>query len=88
MRDWPIPSSVAHLCCFLGTASYYRRFITGFVTIAAPLNDLTGKSAKFIRTEECQAAFEKLREALCNGEHKRVRSMVLIPKRTPNQLSV
>ena len=42
IRDWPVPECVTELRSFLGTASYYRKFIAQFATIAAPLHELTG----------------------------------------------
>ena len=47
VREWPAPSDVAKLCSFLGLASYYRRFIKGFATIASPLHQLTQKGQDF-----------------------------------------
>ncbi|XP_041461804.1 uncharacterized protein K02A2.6-like [Lytechinus variegatus] len=46
IRDWPTPSSPEELRSFLGLASYYRRFITGFAQIASPLHALVGKTQK------------------------------------------
>ncbi|CAF1243658.1 unnamed protein product [Adineta steineri] len=45
-------------------AQFYRRFIKGFATIAAPLNVFKTKDAKFVWTEECQAAFDLLKQKL------------------------
>ena len=51
---------------FLGLASYYRRFIPGFATLAAPLHGLTKKDAIFPLdwTPECQKGFDLLKVAL------------------------
>ena len=54
IQNWPTPSSVTEVRSFLGLCSYYRRFIRGFSTIAAPLNKLLEKSTKFEWTENCQ----------------------------------
>ena len=48
IRDWPIPRNVRDVCSFLGIASYYRKFITGFSTIAAAMTNLTRKGVKFV----------------------------------------
>src|SRR5260221_5084056 len=39
--NWPIPSTQTEVRMFLGLASYYRRFVPGFATTAAPLHNLT-----------------------------------------------
>ncbi len=66
VRDWPIPTCTTELRSFLGTAGYYRRFIAGFSSIAAPLHALTGDQ-QYIWTQDCQQAFEQLKEALCQA---------------------
>ncbi|KAJ8397464.1 hypothetical protein AAFF_G00437400 [Aldrovandia affinis] len=42
---------------FLGLASYYRRFITGFANIARPLHQLTKKGQRFMWSPASQDAF-------------------------------
>ena len=52
----------------MGLASYYRRFLPNFASIAAPLNHLTKKDTKFTThewTEECEKAFQLFKTALC-----------------------
>jgi hypothetical protein len=51
---------------FLGLCSYYRKFIFHFANIARPLHKLTEKNQSFVWTEECQMAFENLKQALTN----------------------
>ena len=40
LKEWPVPTSVKELRSFLGFASYNRRFVPVFASIAKPLNDL------------------------------------------------
>ncbi len=53
---WPTPRLVKDVRSFLGTASYYRRFIENFARIAAPLNNLLKKDpkTKLIWTEDAR----------------------------------
>ena len=60
VASWPIPQSVKDVQKFLGLASYYRRFVRDFATIAKPLRLLTEKTAAFEWTHECQEAFAEL----------------------------
>ena len=66
IREWPIPENATDVRSFLGTVSYYRRFVRDFASIAAPLHRLTEKGAPFVWTPEQQNAFESLKTALSN----------------------
>ena len=67
VQSWPEPNSVKEVRSFLGTCSYYRKYIPQFADIAAPLTNLTRKSAKFVWTLACQEAFDKLKETLTSA---------------------
>lgn len=43
INDWPMPKTVRDIQCFLGLASFYRRFIKHFSTIVAPLTNCLKK---------------------------------------------
>ncbi|CAI5684478.1 unnamed protein product [Oreochromis niloticus] len=64
VKDWPIPGNTAELRSFLGLASYYRRFVKDFATIASPLHWLTQKGREFHWSEDCAVAFDRPRSAL------------------------
>ena len=64
VREFPIPTDVTKVRQFVGLASYHRRFVPGFARIATPLHALTKKEVAFHWTEECQAAFDRLKELL------------------------
>lgn len=64
VRDWPTPTDQRQLKSFLGLASYYRRFVRGFSSVAAPLNRLLPKDKAFTWTGECEEAFNTLKCAL------------------------
>ena len=64
VRDWPTPTDQRQLKSFLGLASYYRRFVRGFSSVAAPLNRLLPKDKAFTWTVECEEAFNTLKRAL------------------------
>ena len=64
VQAWPIPKTLQAVRQFLGCCSYYRRFMQKFAQIAKPLHKLTEQNAKFKWTNECQKAFEQLRNCL------------------------
>ncbi|XP_039453944.1 LOW QUALITY PROTEIN: uncharacterized protein LOC120432803 [Oreochromis aureus] len=63
VKDWPIPGNPAELRSFLGLASYYRRFVKDFATIASPCTS-SHKGREFRWSEDCAVAFDRLRSAL------------------------
>ncbi len=62
--QWKQPTNVTEVKQFLGTCTYYRRFIRGFSRIAKPLFDITKKDSTLIWTETCQTAFDTLKHEL------------------------
>ena len=69
IENFKTPQNIKQLRSFLGLASYYRKFIKSFATIASPLYALlqhkpdTGKPV-FEWTDKCQQAFHTLKKAL------------------------
>ena len=58
------PTNVKQVRSALGMMGYYRKFILGYAKIAQPLNDLLKKEAKFEWTDQCESAFNNLKERL------------------------
>ena len=69
IKSFAIPQTKRQVRSFLGLAGYYRKFIPDFSVIAAPISDLTKKSApsRVIWTAECDSAFGRLKELLCSS---------------------
>lgn len=68
--NYVTPSNRKELKRFLGTATWYRRFVPNFSTIAGPLNKLTStknNSPAFQWTDEADVAFKKLKECLVSA---------------------
>jgi transposase InsO family protein len=60
----PAPKNSKEVRQFVGTASWYRRFIPDFSTRLYPLTKMLKKGKRFIWTEEAQKAFEDIRSCL------------------------
>ena len=60
ITKFTIPTSWKELARFLGMAGYYRNFCLNFSEIAAPLTNLLSKKVKFVWTNDCQMAFDKV----------------------------
>ncbi|GKB38823.1 reverse transcriptase domain-containing protein [Tanacetum coccineum] len=60
----PPPTNIKSIRSFLGHAGFYRRFIKDFLKIARPLTKLLEKDTPFEFNDECQKAFELLKEKL------------------------
>ncbi|GJV14020.1 reverse transcriptase domain-containing protein [Tanacetum coccineum] len=60
----PPPTNIKGIRIFLGHAGFYRRFIKDLSKIARPLTKLLEKDTPFEFNDECQKAFELLKERL------------------------
>jgi hypothetical protein len=64
IKEWPTPENVSQVRSFHGLASFYRRFVKDFGTIAAPLNELTKKGVVFKWGEPQENAIQELKKRL------------------------
>ena len=64
IQGYEPPKDLTELRRFIGMVSYYRRFISGFSDIVAPLNRLTQKDVKFVWDEHCEGAFRELKRQM------------------------
>ncbi|KAL5556030.1 hypothetical protein UlMin_038266 [Ulmus minor] len=67
VSKWSAPTSVTEIRSFLGLAGYYRRFVEGFSSLAAPLTALTKKDKKFEWTDKCERSFQELKQRLTSA---------------------
>ncbi|GJV38174.1 putative reverse transcriptase domain-containing protein [Tanacetum coccineum] len=67
VKNWKAPTTLFEVRSFLGLAGYYRCFIANFSKIAKPLTSLTQKNQKYEWGEEQKAAFQTLKNNLCDA---------------------
>ena len=66
IRKMQTPNSVHETRCALGLFSYFRRFVPNFARISEPLNRLLKKGNKWHWTQQCEEAFNTLKDKLTN----------------------
>ena len=66
VEAWPRPTTARALRGFLGLTGYYRKFITGYGGVAAPLTTLLKREA-FSWTSAAEEAFLALKRALTSA---------------------
>ncbi|KAL5546340.1 hypothetical protein UlMin_006027 [Ulmus minor] len=67
VSKWSAPTNVTEIRSFLGLVGYYRRFVEGFSSLAAPLTALTKKDKKFEWTDKCERSFQELKQRLTSA---------------------
>jgi len=78
IATWPMPTNVSEVQTFCGLASYYRTFVQDFAKLAKLLHNLTQKNATFVWNQECEEAFQALKERLMSAP-------ILVPPRDEGQ---
>ncbi|KAL6487683.1 hypothetical protein MHYP_G00043090 [Metynnis hypsauchen] len=81
VKNFPVPRSMKEVQRFLGMAGWYHRFIPWFADRALCLNALKKKGATWIWTDECQRAFQDIKQAL-------ISSPILMPPDFSKQFQV
>lgn len=64
VKDFPVPKTVRQVRQFMGLVNFYRRHIPHCSEIAKPLFDLLSSKRTINWTDECQHAFDSLKELL------------------------
>jgi len=67
IQEWPTPKNVTEVRSFHGLASFYKRFVKDFSTLAAPLNEIFKKIVVFKWGEKQEEAFNTLKQKLTNS---------------------
>ncbi|XP_062103649.1 uncharacterized protein LOC133814742 [Humulus lupulus] len=67
IRDWLRPTSVGNVRSFHGLATFHRRFVKDFSSLAAPLTELIKKNVGFKWGDDQEKAFDLIKEKFTNA---------------------
>ena len=65
--EYPAPKNLKQFRRFQGMASWYRKFLPDFATIADPVTHLTKRGVAFVWSEEAQSAFEQIKAFIASA---------------------
>ncbi|PIK33847.1 hypothetical protein BSL78_29335 [Apostichopus japonicus] len=67
IQEWPTPGNISQVRSFHGLASFYRRFVPNFSSIASPLTAVVKKNVGFSWGEAQEKAFQALKDSLTHA---------------------
>lgn len=67
MERYPRPHDKDAVRRFVAFANYYRRFVENFAGLTKPLTTLTKKTVEFAWSDDCEAAFQTLKQKLSSA---------------------
>jgi len=67
IQEWQTPQNVGDVRSFHGLASFYKRFVPNFSSLASPLNELVKKDTPFFWMEKHEKAFQRLKSQFTNA---------------------
>jgi hypothetical protein len=66
IKFYTTPKNLKNLATFLGMVSWYGKYVRDLSQLAAPLNALKKKNAKFHWCTECEKSFKSIKNAICS----------------------
>lgn len=66
IKDFPTPQNRKQIRQFLGKINFYGKYIPNVSIVLDPLHKLLRKDQKFNWTEQCEDAFQKIKDYLCS----------------------
>ena len=66
VQDFPRPTNVKEVRQFLGICNFYAKHVHRFSELSTPLVNLTRKNVDFDWTDECETAFQSIKQSLVN----------------------
>ena len=67
IKESPAPTNVSEVRSFLGLVTFYSKFVPNLATMAAPIYQLTRKNVPFDWNEECEKAFNALKQEMSSN---------------------